>query len=49
MQSDYNIFWSVLIPLVMLIASIGLTFALYRHFARQVDEHSGQQKEQPSD
>lgn len=40
MYGEFTFFWSILVPAVMVIGSVILTFALYRHFAGKVHEHN---------
>jgi len=38
MAGKFTFFWSVLVPLIMLIGSVATTYALYRHFASKTHE-----------
>lgn len=38
MYGEFTFFWSVLVPAVMVIGSVILTYALYKHFAGKVHE-----------
>ncbi len=44
MQAEFIFFWSVLVPAVMLIGSIVMTYALYKHFAGKVNEQSDEEQ-----
>lgn len=33
---EFSLLWSVLVPGVVLAVSVGVTFALYRHFSRRL-------------
>jgi nucleoside recognition membrane protein YjiH len=46
MTGKFMFFWSVLVPALMVIGSIIITYALYRHFAGKIDEL---QKEKPTE
>jgi hypothetical protein len=48
MQGEFTFFWSVLVPGVMVVGSIVLTYALYRHFAGKVSGGSSQSREEHS-
>lgn len=36
MQGEFTFFWSVLVPGLMVVGSIVVTYVLYRHFAGKV-------------
>jgi len=38
MQGEFSIFWSILVPAAMVLGSVFLTYALYRHFAGKVQK-----------
>ena len=38
MHGEFTFFWSILVPAVMVIGSVILTYALYKHFAGKVHE-----------
>lgn len=44
MQDDFTFLWSVLVPAVMLIGSIVMTYALYKHFAGKMNEQSDEKQ-----
>ena len=44
MQGEFTFFWSILVPAVMVIGSIVLTYALYKHFAGKVHEQSDEKQ-----
>lgn len=46
MQGKFTFFWSVLIPAVMVIGSVIITYILYRHFASKMHERQEEQTEQ---
>ena len=46
MQGEFTFFWSVLIPAVMVIGSVIITYVLYRHFASKMHERQEKQTEQ---
>ncbi len=33
MQGEFSFLWSILVPAVMVVGSIAITYALYKHFA----------------
>ena len=40
MQGEFTLFWSVVIPAVMAVGSVIITYALYRHFAGKIKNGS---------
>jgi len=38
MQGEFSFFWSILVPAVMVLGSVILTYALYKHFAGKVQK-----------
>jgi hypothetical protein len=48
MQGEFAVFWSVLVPGVMAVGSIIVTYVLYRHFAGKVSRDRGRSRAQQS-
>ncbi|MHC4396754.1 MAG: hypothetical protein ACYS1A_13985 [Planctomycetota bacterium] len=44
MKGEFSVFWSILLPLVMLAGSVFLTYALYKHFAGKMDKQQEEAK-----
>ena len=44
--ADFSLFWSVLVPVVMIVGSVAITYLLYRHFVGQMGRHSEDSPEQ---
>jgi hypothetical protein len=38
MQGEFSFFWSILMPAAMVLGSVILTYALYKHFAGKVQK-----------
>jgi predicted alpha/beta hydrolase len=38
MAGEFSLFWSIVVPLLMVAGSIAVTWALYRHFAAKVGQ-----------
>jgi len=38
MQGEFSFFWSILLPAAMVLGSVILTYALYKHFAGKVQK-----------
>jgi len=46
MAGKFTFFWSILVPMVLLTASVAITYLLYRHFAGKVhQQHEEMQKD----
>lgn len=44
MAGKFTFFWSVLVPAVMVMGSIVITYILYRHFASKMNKHTKRRK-----
>jgi len=38
MQGEFSLFWSIVVPAVMAVGSVIITYALYRHFAGKIND-----------